>query len=208
MAKTINKENRKTLFTLSRSQQIMLGVFLILISIIIFASLLSYFNSWRADQSEIESFFNKEAETINIAKKFGALISHFLIYKTFGIASFIISFLLFISGLSYFVGADSSKLVNKWTWGFLATIWFSLFFGYFFTNPILGGAVGFEITDFITIYTGDIGVITLLVFGFISFIVLKIKLTPEVIYDTLKKYFISKKLIIMNHLKNLIHQLI
>jgi S-DNA-T family DNA segregation ATPase FtsK/SpoIIIE len=171
----------------------MLGVFLILISIIIFASLLSYFNSWRADQSEIESFFNKEAETINIAKKFGALISHFLIYKTFGIASFIISFLLFISGLSYFVGADSSKLVNKWTWGFLATIWFSLFFGYFFTNPILGGAVGFEITDFITIYTGDIGVITLLVFGFISFIVLKIKLTPEIIYDTLKKYFISKK---------------
>ena len=90
MAKTINKENRKTLFTLSRSQQIMLGVFLILISIIIFASLLSYFNSWRADQSEIESFFNKEAETINIAKKFGALISHFLIYKTFGIASFIV----------------------------------------------------------------------------------------------------------------------
>jgi S-DNA-T family DNA segregation ATPase FtsK/SpoIIIE len=171
----------------------MLGVFLILISIIIFASLLSYFNSWRADQSEIESFFNKEAETINIAKKFGALISHFLIYKTFGIASFIISFLLFISGLSYFVGADSSKLVNKWTWGFLATIWFSLFFGYFFTNPILGGAVGFEITDFITIYTGDIGVITLLVFGFISFMVLKIKLTPEIIYDTLKKYFISKK---------------
>ena len=193
MAKTINKENRKTLFTLSRSQQIMLGVFLILISIIIFASLLSYFNSWRADQSEIESFFNKEAETINIAKKFGALISHFLIYKTFGIASFIISFLLFISGLSYFVGADSSKLVNKWTWGFLTTIWFSLFFGYFFTNPILGGAVGFEITDFITIYTGDIGVITLLVFGFISFIVLKIKLTPEIMYDTLKKYFISKK---------------
>ena len=193
MAKTINKENRKTLFTLSRSQQIMLGVFLILISIIIFASLLSYFNSWRADQSEIESFFNKEAETINIAKKFGALISHFLIYKTFGIASFIISFLLFISGLSYFVGADSSKLINKWTWGFLATIWFSLFFGYFFTNPILGGAVGFEITDFITIYTGDIGVITLLVFGFISFIVLKIKLTPEIMYDTLKKYFISKK---------------
>ncbi len=193
MAKTINKENRKKLFTLSRSQQIMLGVFLILISIIIFASLLSYFNSWRADQSEIESFFNKEAETINIAKKFGALISHFLIYKTFGIASFIISFLLFISGLSYFVGADSSKLVNKWTWGFLATIWFSLFFGHFFTNPILGGAVGFEITDFITIYTGDIGVITLLVFGFISFIVLKIKLTPEIIYDTLKKYFISKK---------------
>ena len=38
MAKTINKENRKKLFTLSRSQQIMLGVFLILISKLWFSS--------------------------------------------------------------------------------------------------------------------------------------------------------------------------
>ena len=111
----------------------MLGVFLILFSIIIFASLISYFNTWRADQSEIESFFDKDSESLNVAKKFGSLISHFLIYKMFGVASFIISILLMITGLSYFVGADSTKLLNKWTWGLLITIWFSLFFGYFFT---------------------------------------------------------------------------
>jgi S-DNA-T family DNA segregation ATPase FtsK/SpoIIIE len=172
----------------------MVGVFLILFSIIVFASLLSYFNTWRADQSEIESFFNKNSETLNVAKKFGASISHFLIYKMFGVASFMFSILLFITGLSYFVGADSKNLLNKWTWGLLITIWFSLFFGYFFTNQILAGAIGFEMTEFISIYTGDIGVLSLLIFGFISFIVIRIKITPEIVYDSIKKYLVSKKI--------------
>ena len=194
MAKSLNKEKINSFLTLSRSQQIMLGVFLILLSILVFASLLSYFSTWRADQSEIESFFDKNAETLNVAKKFGALVSHFLIYKMFGVASFIISILLFITGLSYFVGANSKNLLNKWTWGLLITIWFSLFFGYFFTNQILAGAIGFEMTDFISIYTGDIGVLSLLIFGFISFIVIRIKITPEIVYDSIKKYLVSKKI--------------
>ena len=194
MVKSGNKEKIKNLFTLSRGQQIMVGVFLILFSIIVFASLLSYFNTWRADQSEIESFFNKNSETLNVAKKFGASISHFLIYKMFGVASFMFSILLFITGLSYFVGADSKNLLNKWIWGLLITIWFSLFFGYFFTNQILAGAIGFEMTEFISIYTGEIGVLSLLIFGFISFIVIRIKITPEIVYDSIKKYLVSKKI--------------
>ena len=189
MAKTDNKEKTKKLFKLSRGQQIMLGVFLILLSIIIFASLTSYFNTWRTDQSELNNFFDRDAQAVNIAKKFGASISHFLIYKMFGVASFIISFLLFISGLSYFVGANSNKLIGKWIWGILITIWFSLFFGYFFTNQMLGGAIGLEITDFISTYTGDIGVLLILIFGFVSFIVLKIKLTPEKTYQWFKEKF-------------------
>ena len=189
MAKTDNKEKSKKLFKLSRGQQIMLGVFLILLSIIIFASLTSYFNTWRADQSELNSFFDRDAEAGNIAKKFGAQISHFLMYKMFGLSSYIFSILLFISGLSYFVGANSNKLIGKWIWGILITIWFSLFFGHFFTNQMLGGAIGLEITDFISIYTGDIGVLLILIFGFVSFIVLKIKLTPEKIYQWIKEKF-------------------
>ena len=193
MSKTGNKEIKKNRFTFSRSQQIMFGVFLILFSIIVFSALFSYFSTWRVDQSEIGDFFNKDAETINIAKKFGAQISDILVNKMFGLSSFIISFLLFISGLSYFVGADSSKLLNKWIWGLVITLWFSLFFGYFFTNPILGGVIGYEMTDFIGIYTGDIGVLTLLIFGLIGFLVLRLKLTPELIYKIIKKYLVSNK---------------
>ena len=96
MAKISNKlkdkKNRQY-----RSRQIMLGVFLILFSILTFASLLSYFNTWRIDQSNLENFFSKDIHTINIAKKFGAILSHFLIYRMFGVASFVFSFLLFIN---------------------------------------------------------------------------------------------------------------
>ena len=43
----------KRYFSLTRSQQIMFGVFLVLFSIIIFSSLVSYFGTWRTDQSEL-----------------------------------------------------------------------------------------------------------------------------------------------------------
>ena len=48
-------------------------------------------------------------------------------------------------------------------------------------------------TDFIGIYTGDIGVLTLLIFGLIGFLVLRLKLTPELIYENIKKYLVSNK---------------
>ena len=178
MAKSNTKLNFNETFTLSRSHQIMLGVFLILFSILTFASLLSYFNTWRVDQSDIENFFNKEVNSINVAKKFGAILSHFLIYRMFGIASFIFSILLLITGLSYFVGANSKKLINKWIWGVLIMIWFSIFFGYFFSNKLLGGSIGYELSEFISIYVGDIGVISILVFGLFSYLVIRINLTP------------------------------
>jgi hypothetical protein len=63
MTKNSNKLKLKESLTLSRSQQIMLGVFLILFSILTFASLLSYFNTWRIDQSDLENFFDKDIDS-------------------------------------------------------------------------------------------------------------------------------------------------
>ena len=101
------KQKLSNSFALSRRKQILLGVFLILFSIVLFASMFSYFDTWRIDQSELNNFFDPSSTSENIGKKFGALISHFLIYKMFGISSFIFSFLIFISGITYFVGASS-----------------------------------------------------------------------------------------------------
>jgi S-DNA-T family DNA segregation ATPase FtsK/SpoIIIE len=193
MTKNSNKLKLKESLTLSRSQQIMLGVFLILFSILTFASLLSYFNTWRIDQSDLENFFNKDINSINIAKKFGALLGHLLIYRMFGIASFIFSILLLITGLSYFVGANSKKLINKWIWGVLMMIWFSFFFGHFFENKLLAGSIGYEMTEFISIYIGEIGIISILVFGLFTYLVIRIKLTPENTYNWFKTLWSKNK---------------
>ncbi|MBT4414948.1 MAG: DNA translocase FtsK, partial [Flavobacteriaceae bacterium] len=106
---------------------------------------------------------------------------------------FVFSFLLFITGISYFVGANSKKLVNKWIWGFLIMIWSSIFFGYFFTNKLLAGAIGYELSELIFIYIGEIGIISILIFGLFSFLVIRMKITPEKIYESLRRVWFKNK---------------
>ncbi len=187
MSKTKSKLNGY--FSLSRTQQIMFGVFLVLFSIIIFSSLVSYFGTWRVDQSELTQFFDKEVDSVNIASKFGALISHFLIYLMFGVSSFILPILLFISGLTLFVNADLAKLYNRWFWGILIMIWVSLFFGYYSSNYIYSGSVGFEVNEFLKIYIGEIGIVLILIFGLLTYLVVRLKVTPEKVFDIFKKMY-------------------
>ena len=184
MAKVNSK--LKKFFSLSRTQQIMLGVFLVLLSIIIFSSLVSYFNTWRVDQSELNSFFDRTSETINVASKFGALISHFLIYVMFGVSSFIFPLLLFISGLTFFVNANRKKLVERWFWGIIIMLWLSLLFGHFSTNYIYSGTIGYELNEFLIIYIGNIGVISTLLFILLSYLVIRLKITPENTFSFIK----------------------
>ena len=183
----------KKIFSLTRTQQIMFGVFLILISIIIFSSQISYFNTWRIDQSELSSFFDKTSQTVNIASKFGALISHFLIYMMFGVSSLIFSVLIFVSGLTLFVDANRKKLTERWFWGLIIMIWFSLFFGHFSTNYLYSGTIGYELNEFLNIYIGSIGIISILAFILISFLVLRLNITPEKIYLFIKKLIPKNK---------------
>ena len=184
MAKVNSK--LKKFFSISRTQQIMLGVFLVLLSIIIFSSLVSYFNTWRVDQSELNSFFDRTSETINVASKFGALISHFLIYVMFGVSSFIFPLLLFISGLTFFVNANRKKLVERWFWGIIIMLWLSLLFGHFSTNYIYSGTIGYELNEFLIIYVGNIGVILTLLFILLSYLVIRLKITPENTFNFIK----------------------
>jgi S-DNA-T family DNA segregation ATPase FtsK/SpoIIIE len=191
MAKFNNRLKKN--FSLTRTQQIMFGVFLILISIIIFSSQISYFNTWRIDQSELSSFFDKTSETVNIASKFGALISHFLIYMMFGVSSLIFSVLIFVSGLTLFVDANRKKLTERWFWGLIIMIWFSLFFGHFSTNYLYSGTIGYELNEFLNIYIGSIGIISILAFILISFLVIRLNITPEKIYLFIKKLIPKNK---------------
>ena len=191
MAKLNNRLKKN--FSLTRTQQIMFGVFLILISIIIFSSQISYFNTWRIDQSELSSFFDKTSETVNIASKFGALISHFLIYMMFGVSSLIFSLLIFVSGLTLFVDANRKKLTERWFWGLIIMIWFSLFFGHFSTNYLYSGTIGYELNEFLNIYIGSIGIISILAFILISYLVIRLNITPEKIYLFIKKLIPKNK---------------
>ncbi|MGB3150531.1 MAG: DNA translocase FtsK 4TM domain-containing protein, partial [Maribacter sp.] len=113
-------------FKLSKQNKIIIGSLLALLSIALFFSFVSFYFNWQDDQSLLSEFKDRNAEAKNLLNKFGASVSHFFIYKGFGIASLIIPFLICLTGIYMFLGLDKKGLVKKWIWGLLFLIWISI----------------------------------------------------------------------------------
>ncbi|MCH2225186.1 MAG: DNA translocase FtsK, partial [Crocinitomicaceae bacterium] len=90
--------------------------------------------------------------------KFGAWTSHLLIYRWFGLASFGIPLLLFISGFKMLLNISILPIKKTFSATILFTVWFSLFFGLFAKKiNYLGGTFGYEINDWLSITLGTFG---------------------------------------------------
>ena len=162
------------------------GVFLTLLSIVVFISMISFFFSWETDQSSITALLDQSIEIENIGKKFGLSISFYLIYKGFGIGALFIPVLTFIIGLSLTFNSGINKILDRVILFILCMFWFSLLASYFFKNQIYGGVFGFEMKLKIIEYVGDIGFIFLLLFGFLTFLIVKLKITPVYLFELIK----------------------
>jgi len=173
------------------------GVFLTLLSIIIFISMLSFFFSWSSDQSEIKTIFDSSSEIKNIGKKFGLLISYYMIYKGFGLGAILIPSLMFLIGISLTFNSGLDKILSRSIFLLLSMVWISLFSSYIFSNNIYGGVFGYEIKSIIIEFMGDLGFISILIFGFISFLIIKFKITPvfllSLVKSSIKNYYNSRK---------------
>ena len=148
--------------------------------------MLSFFFSWSSDQSEIKTIFDSSSEIKNIGKKFGLLISYFLIYKGFGLGAILIPSLVFLIGISLTFNSGLDKILSRSIFLLLCMIWISLFLSYIFSNNIYGGIFGYEIKSIIIEFMGDLGFISILVFGFISFLIIKFKITPVFLLSLIK----------------------
>ncbi len=167
-------------FRLSKQNKIILGSLLVLLSIALFFSFVSYYFTWQEDQSLLTEFADRNTEAENLLNKFGASVSHFFMYRGFGLASLIFPFLICITGLYLFLGIEKKGLLNKWIWGLVFVIWISIALGFFaYEQPLLGGLIGYEMNDFLQDYTGKIGVLLLLLFGLTVILVRLFKFTPE-----------------------------
>lgn len=177
---TPKKKKKRIGFKISKQNKIILGSLLVLLSIALFFSFISFYFAWQDDQSLLNEFANRNEQAKNLLNKFGANVSHIFMYKGFGLASLIFPFLLCITGLYMFLGINSKGLLSKWIWGLLFIIWLSITFGFFANeNPLWGGLVGYEMNDFLQDYAGKIGVVLLLIFGFIFILVRLFKFSPE-----------------------------
>ena len=169
---SFKKEGKK----LNSSQKLFLGSTLIVVSFVLFLSFTSYFFTGASDQSTLIQFNNKDVVPENWMSKIGAFLADLFLHKGFGVSSYIICFLTFISGLFVLLDSNKAKLTKHWFWGILIMIWISLLFGLInLDTGKFSGVVGFESNLFLKSYVGNIGTSFLLFLSAIFYLTFRLK---------------------------------
>lgn len=172
----------------NRLTQTILGLFLMLFALFLVASFVSFLFNWQEDQSQLSNFADKEVSVKNLLGKIGASMSEFLINKGFGIAAIYLPVLLFFTGLLIFFKGGLKRIRKFWGWGILGMIWLSITLGFLLpNNPLLGGVVGYELNNYIQQFLGKTGLFLSLLFLLVSYLVIRFKLTPELVKSHLIK---------------------
>ncbi|WP_433815892.1 DNA translocase FtsK [Flavobacterium johnsoniae] len=183
---------------LNKPQKFVLGCLLVLFSIALLVAFISFYvnGQWQTDQSAVDSLEDRSEEVQNWLGKFGAYLADLIVYRGFGLASFILVRLFFLTGLFLALELSTKKLKNTWFWDIFAIIVVSVLFGFFATSaPELGGTIGYELNIFLQDYIGKTGTLLTLLFGLIVYLIFKIKVSPEKIqsyFDSTKKEFKSE----------------
>ena len=177
----------------NKTAQVVLGLFFICLSILLFLSFTSFFYNWKKDfdlsrLNFIDLITNSEITANNLLGKVGAYFGDFFIYQQYGISSFIIPFFLFISGLQIFTNQHIIKLKRLFLNSLFISLWLTTFFGiYFIQNPILGGYNGIQISYSLNSLIGMTGASIILAFSMLIFIGIYFHWTPEKIQEFLKR---------------------
>ncbi|NTW32231.1 MAG: DNA translocase FtsK [Bacteroidetes bacterium] len=154
------------------------GLFFILFSIYLLFAFISYIFSWEIDDdifTKTDFIIDPKIVSVNWMGKMGAFLSYIFIKKSFGVASIIFVFLLFISGLKLFSNTKTFPLAITFQYSFFGLIWTSLALGYLLNTPeylIYGGIFGFQSNTWLTGVLGTIGAGMILLFSFISFLII------------------------------------
>lgn len=182
MAKKVNtnpkvNKKKKKIFSDERIK-IVLGVFTIFLAAFLTLAFISYFFTWKVDQSfqfsKVVSGVDIKAE--NWSGKAGAHFANLFINKWFGIASFTFPFLFLIIGLRFFkIKLYSVRKSFRIT--IIGTIILSVFLGFVFGNSNgflgsgLGGGHGYIIAQWLNSFLGKVGTALLLTIAIISFVI-------------------------------------
>ena len=177
----------------SQQRRLIFGGFLVLLALFLIFAFTSFFFSWQADQSLWADLTNREEIADNLGSKIGAYLSYLLMYKGFGIATFIAVWLIFLSGLKYLFNIKIA-LLNRWYWGTLLMVLLATFLGFLQgKSTILSGVSGYEVNHFLQDYFGKIGTFLILFFFALVYAVTKWQLTPEKIMSFFQNVFAKLK---------------
>ena len=156
------------------------GFLLIGVSLFMLVAFISYLFTGKADQSVIDAVqelgvFQSGLEVENWMKLYGALASHYFIFEWFGLASFLIPFLLFLYGYRIVFYKSLVNLTSATIFVLFFLIWVSLFLGDIVlsnekvtTLSFLSGGIGYNLAVMVNSLIGW-GSILLLIFSLLVF---------------------------------------
>jgi DNA segregation ATPase FtsK/SpoIIIE, S-DNA-T family len=150
------------------------GGIMVLIAVFTFIACISYFFTWQVDQSRVINkplfsflFEKDQVPVVNWLGKFGAWVSHLLMYRWFGISSLGIVFLLFLLGFKWMLNIRLLPITRSASITFLFMVWGSIFFGFFVSHiDFLGGTFGFAVNNWLALALGRVGAFVFIALGF------------------------------------------
>lgn len=155
------------------------GLLFLLTSIFLLLAFSSFLFTWEIDQDKLFNHWNDpDLQVENWLGKLGALISHQLIFKGFGITSFFFIFLFFIVGFRILFKSNLLPMGKSFRYTLFSILWFSIVLGYVFPNtPILGGAFGYTTNLWLFSLIGNVGTGLFLTFTILLFLVFNFNLS-------------------------------
>ena len=154
-----SKGNVKWSFDFLKDPRFVLAVGFVLIvsSLYLFIAMLSYLFTGKADQSVVEGLgqsglLESGIEAENWLGLYGAVTSHYFIYRWFGIAAFLIPPIFFLIGFKMAFRRALFPILTVTVFSVFAGLWLSLLFGYLTLSvdgvtewSFLGGGLGYHL---------------------------------------------------------------
>jgi S-DNA-T family DNA segregation ATPase FtsK/SpoIIIE len=151
------KASLKFNFITDRKFHLFIGFSLLLISIFLGVSFISYLNTGQADQSVVEAYTSTDVkesgtEVKNAFGLIGAIAAHYFIFLWFGIAAILIPPFLFIVAYKIIWYRALLPITKSFNFMVFYLIWVSLVMGYFLLSQeeismlgFLSGGIGYEL---------------------------------------------------------------
>lgn len=131
--------------------------FVILISaVFLFIAFVSYLFTGKADHSVVEGLaqgglLESARETENWLGLYGAMTSHYFIFRWFGVSAFLVPFILFLLGFKLAFKRALLPISSSLIFSVFTSLWLCLLFGYLTLNvdgaiewSFLGGGLGYQ----------------------------------------------------------------
>jgi len=192
-----SKEKKPSFFR-NEKFRFVLGLIVFLIATYLLISLISFLFYGAADQSKLDLKFkdlilDREINVLNFGGKAGAFLSEMIINKGFGLASFLLVYMLGVTGLRI-ISKNIIRFRKNLVYSLVTLLWVSIALGTIFTKSENGSAIyyggyyGFIMNSWLQSMIGLIGVIFILFVTGITLVIVRFKNA----YPLVKKWLTPK----------------